>query len=93
MKDATTRKRFAEEVVIGLGLGVVRVEFSKEDFCLFGLDGLIFTRLNFCVFALDGLIFTKRWLSAAVKHISEKSQNHCYWALQISAKGCNYIKT
>ena len=78
MKDATTRKRFAEEVVIGLGLGVVRVEFSKEDFCLFGLDGLI---------------FTKRWLSAAVKHISEKSQNHCYWALQISAKGCNYIKT
>ena len=59
MPPTTSWKRFAEEVEIGLGLGVVRVEFSKEDFCLF---------------ALDGLIFTKRWLSAADKHISEKSK-------------------
>ena len=44
MPPTTSWKRFAEEVEIGLGLGVVQVEFNKEDFCLFGLDGLIFTR-------------------------------------------------
>ena len=38
MPPTTSWKRFAEEVEIGLGLGVVGVEFNKENFCLGWVD-------------------------------------------------------
>ena len=93
MPPTTSWKRFAGEVKIGLGLGVLEVDFHKENFCLFALDRFIFTRWIFVFLPWTGWFSQGEWLSAADKHISEKSQNHCYWALQISAKGCSYIET
>ena len=59
MKDATHHQleKVAEEVEIGLGLGVVLVQFNKEDFWLGWVE---FNKEVFCLFGLDGLIFTRR---------------------------------
>ena len=56
MPPTTSWKRFAEEVEIGLGLGVVRVKFNREDFWLGWVE---FNKEVFCLFGLDGLIFTR----------------------------------
>ena len=51
MKDAITSwKRFAAEVEIGLGLGVVLVQFNKEDFWLGWVE---FNKEDFCLGRVD----------------------------------------
>ena len=50
MPPTTSWKRFAAEVEIGLGLGVVLVQFNKEDFWLGWVE---FNKEDFCLGRVD----------------------------------------